>query len=1136
VRRDNWIGVYVDSVADNLIGGTSAAARNIISGNKLIGVLISFAGATGNLVQGNFIGVDASGRKSLGNLDYGVEINAASSNLIGGTDPGAGNVIGGFGVNTPGGGVLGAGIDTRHGATNNIIAGNLIGTDAAGNDTLTNYGQGVYLESGGNTVGGTVPGARNVISGNTYSGLLIASDNNIVQGNFIGTDITGTKAILNEYGLQIAQGSGNLIGGVVPSAGNTISGNGAVGVLLLAASNNLLEGNLIGTQLDAISPLGNLGPGVLILGGASNNSLGGTMSGAGNTIAFNGSEGLHIEGTSTGNHISRNSIYANTGIGVNLAGGVEDSKDVTANDPGDADSGPNGLQNYPVLTFGMGGDYLSLQGTLNSKANTTYRLEFFSTPKDSTVTGRDGKTFLGWIDLTTDGNGNANFDATIGSPVGLGELITATATDPNGNTSEFSAPLEITLVPGSEVVTNTNDSGSGSFRQALINANAKPGRDTIAFNIPGSGQHTIAPLTSLPEITDPVVIDGYTQPGSSVNTNSLRTSCNAALMIVLSGSQMTKYGDGLSITGGGSCVRGFVIQTFPTGIALVNKGGNVVEGNYLSGGFDGVRIDSSGNNTVGGTTLEARNVIGNNEYYGIAMQHPGSRWNLVQGNYIGVDATGTHALPNGMGGIIIYNASSNTIGGTAAEAGNVIAGYASSGSSINNIRSVGIQISDSSSGNRVVGNLIGTTATGDDSLQNGGKGILVGGKGNIVGGTSAGARNIISGNTLGGIEVSGDSNYVLGNYIGTDVTGSKSLGNGVGGVIIRGTRNHIGGVSTTAGNLISANAPAGIILDSTGTGNYTRYNLVQGNRIGTQHDGASPLGNTGPGVLIRGWAIDDTIGGTADGASNVIAFNSGNGVRVIGDNVDNAVLPTGICISRNSIFENGRLGIDLVGGVEDGNGVTANDAKDGDLGPNNLQNCPDLVSAQGGNSLAVQGRLNSVPNAVFSLEFFATPVSGSLAPGEGQTYVGSTSVKTDGNGDVSFNAMFSIPVSPGRAISATVTDSAGNTSEFSAPLVTVTGVGEPPETALPYETALLQNYPNPFNPKTGIRFEVSGVSDVKLAVYDLLGRKVVVLVNERKAPGRYEVSFDGSGLASGAYIYRLTVGNFVGTKTMLLVK
>jgi len=220
---------------------------------------------------------------------------------------------------------------------------------------------------------------------------------------------------------------------------------------------------------------------------------------------------------------------------------------------------------------------------------------------------------------------------------------------------------DVSFVPTSTItVTNTNDSGPGSLRQAILDANANPGTDTIAFNIPGAGVHTISPTSLLPTITDPVVIDGYTQPGSSPNT--LQNGDNAGLLIELAGNVVASGGcsgfcGGLTLTSGNSTIRGLVINRF-TGsfqdyaILLQGNGGNLIEGNFIgtnpsgtgaasNGVTRGIGVFSSSNNTIGGTSPAARNVISGNNQSGIYISSningASAANNLVQGNYIGIN-------------------------------------------------------------------------------------------------------------------------------------------------------------------------------------------------------------------------------------------------------------------------------------------------------------------------------------------------------------------------------------------------------------------------------------------------------------------------------------------------------------------
>ena len=245
-------------------------------------------------------------------------------------------------------------------------------------------------------------------------------------------------------------------------------------------------------------------------------------------------------------------------------------------------------------------------------------------------------------------------------------------------------------------VTNTNDSGPGSLRQAITDANANANSaevDTITFDIPAddsncnstSGVCTISPSSALPDITEAVMIDGYSQPGASPNT--LATGSDAALKIELSGTSAGAGTVGIKITGPDSVVKGLVLNGWSRhGVEVIGSGasGNRIEGNYVGtdangtnsvgNGIDGVVIDSAPNNVVGGTSAGARNVISGNAFSGVVILSPGASGNRIQGNYVGTDASGTKDLGNVAGGVVIGNAPNNVVGGTSASASNLISG------------------------------------------------------------------------------------------------------------------------------------------------------------------------------------------------------------------------------------------------------------------------------------------------------------------------------------------------------------------------------------------------------------------------------------------------------------------------------
>ncbi|HLJ92178.1 MAG TPA: right-handed parallel beta-helix repeat-containing protein [Gemmataceae bacterium] len=416
----------------NTVGGTLAGARNTISGNSRYGIEITGALASGNLVQGNFIGTDITGSTDLGNGLSGVGVFSAH-NTIGGLVTGARNIISG---NLSYHGVLLQGAS----ATANLVQGNYIGTDVTGTQAVGNSEHGVLIDAASNNViGGTEVGARNVIAGNGNAGLVIdtSAQQNLVQGNYIGVDVSGMRALPNGLlqtnpggGILIRNALNNLIGGTVAGAGNVISGNSENGVQIdgSVSTGNVVQSNYIGTSADRSSPLGNASHGVFIADGASNNTL------AGNTLAFNGGSGVVIV-SGVNNGIRHNAIFSNARLGIDLG-----NDGVTPNDYQDPDEGPNHLQNFPVLlTAFQSGSRTFVQGMFNSTLDTVFNLEFFANTAGDPSGYGEGEHFLDSRMVLTDDLGDASYTFIFPVAVPAGQFVTATATDPNNNTSEFSA-------------------------------------------------------------------------------------------------------------------------------------------------------------------------------------------------------------------------------------------------------------------------------------------------------------------------------------------------------------------------------------------------------------------------------------------------------------------------------------------------------------------------------------------------------------------------------------------------------------------------------------------------------------------------------------------------------------------------
>jgi titin len=498
--------------------------------------------------------------------------------------------------------------------------------------------------------------------------------------------------------------------------------------------------------------------------------------------------------------------------------------------------------------------------------------------------------------------------------------------------------LERRQLPSIFTVVNTNDAGPGSLRQALLDANGQPGTNTIAFDIAGDGVQTIRPTTALPPITNPVILDGTTQPGYA-----------GAPLIELDGSAAGHGINALRVQAGDSTIRAMVIDQFDgTALVLQGGGGDVVQGCYLGTDPSGTLARSNGlgidvtspANTIGSTDPGAGNLISGNRVDGMRLEAPGASGNVVLGNLIGTDITGTQSLavPGSNNGVVVAG-SDNTIGGTDPGAGNIISGNVQQGIFLNGAGAVG---------NQVLGNFIGTDAAGAAEVPNGLRGITVanGASGNTIGGDVPGSGNLLSGNMQNGIEFTGagtSDNVAQGNLIGTDLTGTTALPNHLRGVGISygATHNTVGGTTAAARNVISGNMQNGVLLDAD-----TDANLVEANFIGTDVTGTQAIPNLFEGVLlgktsVAGPITHNTVGGTDPGAGNLISGNRMPGVRIKDDQTSANVVQgnlIGTDVTGTLPLPNGNQGVlilqaangNTVGGTDPGAGnVISGNAQDG---------------------------------------------------------------------------------------------------------------------------------------------------------------------------------------------------------------
>ncbi|MDQ3010722.1 MAG: CSLREA domain-containing protein [Acidobacteriota bacterium] len=440
-------------------------------------------------------------------------------------------------------------------------------------------------------------------------------------------------------------------------------------------------------------------------------------------------------------------------------------------------------------------------------------------------------------------------------------------------TSRWATPFFATIIVNTtadDAVFNSNC----TLREAIMAANTNVavdacqagamGLDMIVFNI-GAGTPTINLTSALPTITEPVTINGNT---------------NGATRVELNGAGAGAGTNGLDITAGSSTISSLVINRFTAnGIHIQTNGGNTIQNSLigvdaagttaLANSGAGVRIDFAANNTIGGTAAGAGNVISGNGTINVFISGASASGNQVQGNLIGLDATGTTAIGGTTDGVGIDSAPSNTIGGTASGARNVISGHTRFGVNI---------FGTTATGNAVQDNFIGLNSAGTAAVANTSAGVAVSDTtGTIVGGTASGAGNVISGNGIGIDLFSGTGTQIQGNLIGTNPAGTAAIGNNFDGINIRASSaNTIGGTSTAARNIISGNGQFGINDLGLGSGG----NTIQGNYVGVDISGMAAIANSSGGVVLA--SPNNLLGGTASGAGNLISGNSDSGVFISG--------------------------------------------------------------------------------------------------------------------------------------------------------------------------------------------------------------------------------------------------------------
>jgi titin len=419
-------GIHIFGGAQsNLIGGFNSINRNIISGNNSDGVFLAQDNTAGNIVAGNYIGLNAAGTAAIPNNGCGVLINfGAAVNTIGGIGSG-GNCIAGNSDS-------GIAID-KAGTTGNLVEGNIIGLNPNGSTVISNAFAGVEIDSSSsNVIGGNTAGAGNVISGNGNSGILIrfaGSSGNIVQGNIIGLNAAGSASVPNGYcGVEIGAGASvNTIGGAAGGR-NIVSGNIGYGIGIhdSGTSANMVQGNTIGFDTTSSISIPN-NAGIALWGGAVSNQIGGLAPGSANLVAGNLYGGVWlVDAGTTNNSVRGNSIFDNTGQGLMLYHSA------------------NGSAISPTLFSAVLSINTTISGLVLGLPNSVYHMDFYANPPPSGDT--EGMTYLGSQDFATGPGGTASFTANLGARIPAGNVITATTTDLSGNTSALSGSATVTTV------------------------------------------------------------------------------------------------------------------------------------------------------------------------------------------------------------------------------------------------------------------------------------------------------------------------------------------------------------------------------------------------------------------------------------------------------------------------------------------------------------------------------------------------------------------------------------------------------------------------------------------------------------------------------------------------------------------
>ena len=608
---NNGPGVWLWGASSNIIGPSVSGTGNLISGNNGDGIRMT-NGSNSNRIFGNYIGIDANGTADLGNGEDGIEIDDNSDgNFVGESAPPNINVISGNAQN---------GVSIFQSADNQIYS-NYIGTDATGSNPIGNDENGVYLLAGDPPTQRNLV-RQNVISGNQRSGIALYGStvlNNPIEGNLIGTDASGTASMGNLWaGINFFNSGPHVIGGDDPSESNVIAGNGWEGIRIDGSDDSVISGNWIGTN-SSLDDIGNSLSGISVDG--SNNRIGGSLPGEGNTIAFN-SYGVVVH-SGDGNSVLSNSIHSNSSLAIDL-----DNDGVTFNDVGDSDAGPNDLINFPVLTSAIdNGTSTEVIGSVDVGIDgTPITLQFFSNPLCDSSGHGEAETYLGELNLTTGPGGTRSFTANL--PAGTaGQQITATTTAVTAtgtNTSEASACVAVALAPLSVTTSALSYGLAGtSYTETLL---ATEGFGPLTWSLAPTSPALPGTLTVTPggNITGDLPLGFGSHPITVQVTDGTQTATKD-LTLTVNHPDITFDSHPISAVSGGNLG--------PVTITLT-VGGTPLAGVTLEIALLGPSPCSASSLTGGGPALTQTDSNGQTTWSGLSVSGGGWGYNLVVFNPI----------------------------------------------------------------------------------------------------------------------------------------------------------------------------------------------------------------------------------------------------------------------------------------------------------------------------------------------------------------------------------------------------------------------------------------------------------------------------------------------------------------------